>query len=59
MEEIVPEFEKTLVLRQGRLLASGLTADVLTRETLEDLYAARLDRLERSGGRVWPIWSGA
>lgn len=59
MEEILPEFEKTLLLRQGRLLAIGPTADVLARETLEDLYAVRLDRLERSGGRVWPVWSGA
>ena len=58
MEEILPEFTHTLVLRQGRVLARGRTADVLTPETLEPLYDARLARLERSGGRVWPIWAG-
>jgi iron complex transport system ATP-binding protein len=58
MEEIVPEFTHTLVLRNGRVLARGRTGDVLVRETLEPLYEARLDRLERSGGRVWPIWAG-
>lgn len=59
MEEILPEFAQTLVLRQGRVLASGPTANVLSRDTLEDLYGTRLDRLERSGGRVWPIWAGS
>jgi iron complex transport system ATP-binding protein len=58
MEEIVPEFTHTLVLRNGRVLARGRTGDVLVRETLEPLYETRLDRLERSGGRVWPIWAG-
>ncbi len=58
MEEILPEFTHTLLLRQGRVLARGRTADVLARETLESLYDATLERLERSGGRVWPIWSG-
>lgn len=59
MEEILPEFERTLVLRQGRLLASGPTVNVLSRDLLQDLYGTRLDRLERSGGRMWPIWSGS
>jgi len=58
MEEILPEFTHTLVLRNGRVLACGRTGDVLVRETLEPLYEARLDRLERAGGRVWPIWAG-
>jgi len=59
MEEILPEFGCTLLLREGRVLASGPTGDVLTRETLEPLYGARLDRVERAAGRSWPIWAGA
>ena len=58
MEVILPEVTHTLLRRQGRVLARGRTADVLARETLESLYDATLERLERSGGRVWPIWSG-
>lgn len=59
MEEILPEFGSTLLLREGRVLACGPTPDVLTRETLEPLYGARLDRVERAAGRTWPIWAGA
>lgn len=57
IEEILPEFGSTLVLRQGRVLASGPTSNVLCQETLEALYATRLDRLERAAGRHWPIWA--
>lgn len=56
VEEILPAFEHTLVLRAGAALAAGPTVDVLTREIFESLYGARLDRLERAGGRLWPIW---
>ena len=56
VEEIIPAFEETLVLREGRVLASGPTGDVLTREVFERLYDTKLARLERAGGRAWPIW---
>jgi len=56
VEEILPAFERTLVLREGRVLASGATAGILTQDLFERLYDTRLDRLERAGGRVWPIW---
>lgn len=59
MEEILPEFGGTLLLRDGRVRGCGPTGDVLTRETLEPLYGARLDRVERTAGRSWPIWAGA
>ncbi|MFM8893417.1 MAG: ABC transporter ATP-binding protein, partial [Planctomycetia bacterium] len=51
VEEILPAFGRTLVLRDGAALATGPTADVLTRALFESLYGARLERLERAGGR--------
>lgn len=59
IEEILPAFDRTLILRDGRVLARGATADVLTRETFELLYDTRLECLQRCGGRFWPIWPGA
>jgi len=56
IEEILPEFTHSLVLRSGQVLAQGRTEDVLTRETFERLYETHLARLERSAGRFWPIW---
>ncbi|MBA3482408.1 MAG: ATP-binding cassette domain-containing protein [Pirellulales bacterium] len=56
VEEIMPSFERTLAMREGRIAASGLTKDVVTAELLEGLYGVGVERLERSGGRRWPIW---
>lgn len=59
VEEILPVFDWTLILREGRALSRGATADVLTRDAFEALDGTRLDRLEKCGGRHWPIWAGA
>jgi iron complex transport system ATP-binding protein len=56
VEEILPAFDHTLVIKSGGVLASGKTAEVLTQPVFESLYDTRLTRLERSGGRAWPIW---
>jgi iron complex transport system ATP-binding protein len=57
IEEIVPGFANTLILSNGRIHSSGSTHDVVTRETIEAVYGTRLDRLEHSAGRLWPIWA--
>ena len=56
VEEILPAFGRTLVLRDGAPLAVGPTGEVLVPEVFETAYGARLARLERAGGRLWPIW---
>jgi iron complex transport system ATP-binding protein len=56
VEEIVPSIRNTLVLSRGRVYAAGSTCDVLVRETIEAVYKTRLARIERCGGRLWPIW---
>lgn len=56
VEEIMPGVEKTLVLRAGTVFRSGPTHEVVTRETIEEVYDTRLARIEKSGNRLWPIW---
>ena len=56
VEEIVPRIANTLILHAGRVHRAGPTHDVVTRETIEAVYNTRLARIERSGGRLWPIW---
>ena len=56
VEEIMPSVDKTLVIRGGRVYRAGPTHDVVTRATIEEVYDTRLARIERSGGRLWPIW---
>lgn len=54
IEEILPLFRKTLVLREGKVLYSGQTRQVLKPHVLEELYGAPLS-LIRSKGRYWPV----
>jgi iron complex transport system ATP-binding protein len=56
VEEIMPRFERTLAMREGRVVASGRTDAVLTHELLQNLYGVRISRVEQSAGRLWPIW---
>ncbi len=58
IEEIVPGFENTLILSDGRIHSTGPTAKVVTRETIEAVYNMRLARIEHCNGRLWPIWPG-
>lgn len=50
VEEIMPVFSHALILRSGRVLASGLKNDVLNSANLSQAFAART-KLARSGGR--------
>lgn len=59
VEEILPAFDHTIVIKSGRVLAAGTTAEVLSQPVFESLYDTRIERLERAGGRVWPIWGDA
>jgi iron complex transport system ATP-binding protein len=56
VEEIMPSFERALIMRAGRVAAAGPTGDVITAELLEDVYGVSVDRIEECGGRLWPIW---
>jgi iron complex transport system ATP-binding protein len=58
MEEIVPGIQNTLVLCEGGVHSAGPTQNVVTQATIEKVYQTQLARIERSGGRSWPIWGG-
>ena len=54
VEEILPLFGRTLVLRAGKVLHSGKTQVVLKPQVLRELYGAPLSLLKRKG-RYWPV----
>jgi len=54
IEEILPLFQKTLVLQEGKILYAGNTRQVLTPKVLEELYGAPLSVVRRKG-RYWPV----
>ena len=54
VEEILPLFRHTLVLRDGRVLYAGDTRRVLDRNVLKDLYGVSFTVM-KSKGRYWPV----
>jgi iron complex transport system ATP-binding protein len=54
VEEILPIFRKTLVLKDGTILRSGITKEVVKRDLLVELYGVSLTVI-KSSGRYWPI----
>jgi iron complex transport system ATP-binding protein len=54
VEEILPLFRHTLVLREGSVLYAGKTPSVLTPHVLKDLYGVALTVIRRKG-RYWPV----
>jgi iron complex transport system ATP-binding protein len=56
VEEIMPGIEKTLMLMNGRVHASGATREIVTPPSIEEVYGLKLHSLESYAGRSWPIW---
>lgn len=54
IEEILPLFKKTLILKEGRVLKAGKTSALLKKDLLEKLYQVSLS-ITRKKGRYWPI----
>ena len=53
VEEILPLFGKTLILKEGRVLYSGATRAVLKPDVLRELYGVSMHIIKRKGRR-WP-----
>jgi iron complex transport system ATP-binding protein len=54
VEEILPLFRKTLILKEGRVLYSGATRAVLQPDVLQELYGVSLHIIKKKG-RHWPV----
>lgn len=54
VEEILPLFKKTLVLKEGQVLHSGETRRALKPDILQELYGVSLSII-RKKGRSWPV----
>jgi iron complex transport system ATP-binding protein len=49
VSEIIPEIERVILLREGRVVADGPKAEILTEDRLRSLFGARVN-LTRDGG---------
>ena len=53
VEEILPLFQRTLLLKEGRIVRSGETKEVLSAQTMQQLYGVSL-QLVKKRDRYWP-----
>jgi iron complex transport system ATP-binding protein len=54
LDEVIPEIERVVLLREGRIMADGAKAEVLTSEGLSELYRTPLKVVEQNGWyRCW------
>jgi iron complex transport system ATP-binding protein len=49
VEEIIPEIQRVVLLRDGRVAHHGAKADVLTTRALSDTFGAAVTLFERDG----------
>ena len=54
IEEILPMFKKTLILKEGKVLQAGNTSALLRQGVLQKLYDVSL-QITKKRGRHWPI----
>lgn len=54
IEEILPLFRNTLVLRDGKIIHSGKTSTVVQSDMLRELYGVCL-KITKKKGRYWPM----
>ncbi len=54
LEEIMPVFKKTLILKEGKVIARGNTGQIIHDRAIEELYGVST-KLVKSHGRYWPI----
>lgn len=54
IEEIIPEIDRVVLMKNGRIVADGAKLEILTSERLSDLYQTPLHVSERNGWyRCW------
>ncbi|HTM50578.1 MAG TPA: ATP-binding cassette domain-containing protein [Bryobacteraceae bacterium] len=54
LPDILPEMERVIMIRAGRILRDGPKRQVLTSESLSDLFGAPVELVERAG--LYQIW---
>jgi iron complex transport system ATP-binding protein len=52
--DILPEMQRVVMMREGRIVADGLKRELLTERKLSDLFGREITLIERDG--FWNAW---
>ena len=55
VEDILPEFDKGMILKNGEIMFSGSRSEVLTSENLKKVFGIDIKLLKTQNGRVWSV----
>jgi len=55
IEEISPFLDKGMIMKDGRIFASGDKKDVLTEDNLEKAFELKIKLHKTVSGRYWPV----
>lgn len=54
LDEVIPDIDRVILINQGRVIADGQKADILTSKNLSELYQTKLNITEKNGWyRCW------
>ena len=55
IEEITKNFDRGMILKDGRIFKQGLRDEILTEANLEETFGMPLKLEQSSNGRIWPV----
>ena len=55
VEDILPAFDKGMVLKDGKIILSGFKKEVLTEENLKKVFGIDIKLLNTPNGRLWSV----
>ena len=55
VEDILPHFDKGMILKDGRIMFSGKKEEVLTKDNLKKVFGMDIKLIKTPNGRVWSV----
>lgn len=55
VEDILPEFTKGMILKDGKIMLSGTRDEVLTNENLKNIFGLDINLITTANGRIWSV----
>ena len=55
VEDILPDFDHGMILKDGRIMFSGTKEEILTEKNLQKVYDIAVKLLKTKNGRIWSV----
>ena len=55
VEDILPDFDRGMILQNGKIMFSGTKEEVLTEENLKKVFGIDIKLIKTENGRLWSV----